>query len=151
MGLIQLAPHWRTYIPSPTTPIHPETSLATHAAFPTTTHWLRESTSSWEHETRSGADGPGMLHSIAAWDRLFLLHSPDSIRNSQTTTCSLPAETFTPSVLRSSMNSISALCAFNASVIRLTLSNGIGSRSWALKGSRRSRLPGRRRPSRPPG
>src|SRR4030095_8984514 len=151
MGLIQLAPHWRTYIPSPTTPIHPETSLAIHAVFPITTPWLRESTTSLERETRFGADSPGTLHTIAAWDRLFLLHSPDSRRNRRTTTCRLPSETFTPSVRRQSMNSISASCAFNASVIRLTLSNGIGSRSWALKGSRQSRLPGRRPPSRPPG
>ena len=122
------------------------TSSAIHAVFPITTPWLRESTTSLELETRSGVDGPEMLHSIAAWDRLFLPHSPDSIRNSRTTTCSLPSETFIPSVRRSSMNLISASCAFNASVIRLTLSNGIGSKSWALKGSRRSRLRGRLRP-----
>ena len=51
----------------------------------------------WKREMRSGADSPGTLLSIAASDRRSRLHSPDSIRNSRTTTCSLPSETFTPS------------------------------------------------------
>ena len=68
--------------------------------FPITTSWQRESTSGLEAEMRSGADSPGTLLSIAASDRLSLLHFPDSIRNSPTTTCSLPSEMCTPSLRR---------------------------------------------------